>query len=65
MKYIDARERARLAEYSQAKKQDASVPGATNKAPAPKTSTKKMELSTDPEEARRQIVKRAIEGARS
>jgi hypothetical protein len=65
MKYIESVQRTKLAEYSQAKKQDASVPGASNKAPAPKTTTKKMELSSDPEEARRQIVKRAIEGARS
>lgn len=65
MKYIESEKRASLAEYSKAKKQDAAVPGTTNKSPAPKTSLKKMELSNDPEEARRQIVKRAIEGARS
>lgn len=62
-KLFESRERAALSKYSTDKKVDSKVPTAA-KGNATKSATKKFEYSKDPEEARSQMIKRAISMAR-
>lgn len=63
-KFLEATKRATIAEYSSGKKQDSSVPSQA-KGVAPKAASKPQAFSSDPEEARMQVVQRAIERARA
>lgn len=59
-KFLQTQERDALGKYVQGKKSDSAAPTMPQKGPAPKQAPKKFEYSKDPEEARRQVVARAM-----
>lgn len=63
-KFMETEKRSTLASYSQDKTKGSAVP-ASSKGPSPKSGTSKVEYSKDPQEARKQIVERAMKSLRN